>query len=170
MIFSNPIDIKIESPNVSIMQPRTDIRPFYLIADYIVQLSDDMETYCYTINEALGYGIPVITTPLSITKELGLTKDMQIILNWDCSNIHEVVKDIFNKPKKKFKYNIPEDNWKNILAKGKNSYNPKKIKEVECIHDYYDIELNENKLINDTYKISQERASYLESLNLVKEK
>lgn len=122
LIFSNPINLEIDSPNVILMKPRVDIRPFIAMADYIAQLSKDMETYCYTINEALGYGIPVITTPLSITKELKLTEDMQITLDWNCSNIDEVVEKIFNKPKKEFKYNIPLDNWDKLLAKGKPNY------------------------------------------------
>ena len=171
-IFSNPISFKIESPNVVIMKPRTDIRPFYMLADYVAQLSDDMETYCYTINEALGYGIPIITTPLSITKELGITKDMQIILNWDCSNIKEVVQEIFKRNKPNFKYKVPVDNWRRILAKGKNKYNPDELINVECIESYTDLERNENIPIGKTYKVKRERAAFLKTLGengLVKE-
>ena len=59
------------------MKPRTDIRPYIAEADYVLQLSNDMETYCYTINEALGYGKTIVTTPLSILKELPIT-DMRM--------------------------------------------------------------------------------------------
>lgn len=52
-IFSNPINLRISSPNVIIMPPRVDIRPYIAMASYVAQLSNDMETYCYTINEAL---------------------------------------------------------------------------------------------------------------------
>lgn len=52
-IFTNPIDFEIESPNVYIKEPTINIRPFIAMADYVAQLSNDMETYCYTINEAL---------------------------------------------------------------------------------------------------------------------
>lgn len=52
-IFSNPVSININSPNVVLMKPRIDVRPYIAEADYVLQLSNDMETYCYTINEAL---------------------------------------------------------------------------------------------------------------------
>ena len=52
------------------MKPRVDVRPYIADADYVLQLSNDMETYCYTINEALGYGVPIVTTPLTVVKEL----------------------------------------------------------------------------------------------------
>ena len=155
LIFSNSRTkkkVKIDSPNVALMKPRTDVRPYIANADYVLQLSNDMETYCYTINEALGYGVPVITTPLTVTKELYLTEDMQIVLNWDCSNIDEVVEKIFNKPKKEFKYNIPLDNWSNLLAKGKSNYEEeKKMKYlVEATDKYvkrnkWDAELSQKK-------------------------
>ena len=70
-IFTNKRNrVEIKSKNVVYMEPRTDVRPYIADADYVLQLSNDMETYCYTINEALGYGVPIVTTPLSILKEL----------------------------------------------------------------------------------------------------
>ena len=96
-IFSNPVKINIQSPNVVLMKPRTDVRPYIAEADYVLQLSNDMETYCYTINEALGYGVPIVTTPLTVLKELPITENEHIILNWDCNNVNEVAKKIFEK-------------------------------------------------------------------------
>ena len=44
-IFSNPVKIKIDSPNVVLMKPRIDVRPYIADADWFVGLSNDMETY-----------------------------------------------------------------------------------------------------------------------------
>lgn len=129
LIFTNPCDnVEINSPNVVLMKPRVDVRPYIAMADYIVQVSNDMETYCYTLNEGLGYGVPIIATPLSILKELPVTDNEKIILNWDCSNAEEVAKQVFEKKVKPFKYQIPEDNWKKILVNAKTTYTEEKDK------------------------------------------
>ena len=173
-IFSNPCNIKINSPNVFMLEPRVDIRPYMLIADFVAQLSDDMETYCYTTNEALSYGIPVITTPLSILKELPITNNMIIELKYDCSNIDKVVKEIFTKKVKKFKYTPPQDEWSKYLVKGKSTYSKEKNKKVtvECIaHDighYYDIELKRDVKAGEQLTLLLPRARELEYKGLVK--
>ena len=76
-IFTNPTKVQVDSPNVILMKPRLDVRPYLADSDYVLQLSNDMETYCYTINEALGYGVPIISTPLSILKELPINRMSQ---------------------------------------------------------------------------------------------
>ena len=70
--------------------------------------------------------MPVVTTPLSIMKELPVTDNEHIELNWDCSNADEVARQIFEKEVKPFKYKIPEDNWRNLLANIKSSYEEEK--------------------------------------------
>ena len=169
-LFSNPTSVKLDSPNVIIMKPRVDIRPFYLMADYVAQLSDDMETYCYTINEALGYGIPVITTPLSILKELPITNNEHIQLEYDCSNLDKVVKEIFTKKVKPFKYTLLKDRWNELLVKGKSTYNKEKkqIVSVICTWDYTDLELNRYVTKDETVKMPLIRARELQDKGLVK--
>ena len=163
-IFTNPTKIQINSPNVVLMKPRIDVRPYIADSNYVLQLSNDMETYCYTINEALGYGIPVVTTPLSIMNELPVTDNERITLDWDCSNVEDVARQIFEKKVNSFKYDIPEDDWGNLLKKGKSTY--KKTKDskilIKCIKDYNDMELNKYVSINDKpYEVSLFRANYL---------
>lgn len=163
-IFSNPISFINKSPNVFILPPRVDIRPYIAMADYVVQLSDDMETYCYTINEALGYGVPIVTTPLSILKELAITDNEHIVLRYDCSNIDAVVKDIFEKQVEPFTYILPKDNWNKILAKGKSNYIPetKEIVKVQCISDYTDLQLNKDIVVTDEpFEVTRYRANEL---------
>lgn len=170
-IFTNPTRIKISSPNVVLMKPRIDVRPYIADSDYALQLSNDMETYCYTINEALGYGVPIVTTPLTITKELPITKNEQIILDWDCSNVDEVARQIFEKKVKPFTYEIPTDDWSRFLAKGESTYRMEeetKI-QVQCIKEYFDNKLE--RLItpeDEPYEVSIFRAEFLKENNAVK--
>jgi len=170
-IFSNPINFEIKSPNVCIMKPRIDVRPFIADSDYVCIFSDDMETYSYTSNEALGYGVPIITTPLSILKELDVNSNNNIILNWDCSNVDEVVKEAFERQTKPFEYKIPEDDWNKFLAKGKSTYSQKENKhvKVECLRKYYDIEEDRQVFAGEVLEVSEDRAKYLsEERKLVK--
>lgn len=158
-IFTNKSNrVELPSKNVVYMEPRVDVRPYIADSDYVLQLSNDMETYCYTINEALGYGVPIVTTPLSILNELPITDNEHIILNWDCSNVDEVVEEIFTKKNKSFKYNIPEDDWNNLLVNIESDYEEEKkmIFLIEATDKYektntWDTELSVQKGI-DKYK------------------
>lgn len=161
LIFTNPnVKVHLDSPNVVLMQPRIDVRPYIAMADYVVQISNDMETYCYTINEALGYGVPIITTPLSITKELPITENERIELEWDCSNADEVAKKVFEKKVEKFNYKIPKDNWDNILVQDKSTYKEEHEKQIKvrAIKNYYDNEEEEHKTTeSDPWDVYQYR-------------
>ena len=164
IIFTNPnVKVNITSPNVVLMKPRVDVRPYLAMADYVLQLSNDMETYCYTINEALGYGVPIVTTPLSILKELPIDDNMRIELEYDCSNVDEVAKQIFEKKVDKFIYMPPKDEWNKILAKDKSSYIEEKDKlvKVRVLRTYTDISLNKKLKKNDELEMSMERVEYL---------
>lgn len=151
-IFSNPVAIKIDSPNVALMKQRVDVRPYVANADYVIQLSNDMETYCYTINEALGYGVPIVTTPLSICKELPIDENMSIELKYDCSNVDEVAKQIFEKEVKPFKYSPPEDSWEDFIIKEKSTYEEEKemMYLVEATNKYERTNTSDNQL-SDKY-------------------
>ena len=151
-IFSNPVNVIINSPNVVLMKPRIDVRPYIADSDYLVALSNDMETYGYTMNEALGYGVPIVTTPQSVLKELPVDDNMKIVCNWNMSNVDEVVEQIFNKKITPFKYNLPVDEWSKFLAEGKSIYKEeKKMKYlVEATNKYiksnvFDVELSQVK-------------------------
>ena len=122
LIFTNQTQLRINSPNVCLMERRIDIRPFIADSDYLVQLSNDMETYCYSINEALSYGVPVVTTPLSVMKELPITEEMCIECDWDMTNARNVAKEIFERRTKKFTYTPPADRWKEILSNVPSDY------------------------------------------------
>ena len=168
-IFTNPTHLEVQSPNICIMQPRVDVRPYIQNADYVAQLSNDMETYCYTINEALGYGVPVISTPLSVYEELPVDDNMIIKMEFDGSNVDDVARQIFEKEVKPFKYVPPKDGWLDILALDKNTYEEERYMKVEvkCLQTFYDLEEKVDRVPNETWNCSRERGEHLEELRLV---
>lgn len=148
LIFTNKTNVKIPSKNAVYMKPRVDVRPYIAMADWVVQLSNDMETYCYTTNEANGYGVPIVTTPLSIYKELPVTDNERIVLEWDCKNVDEIARLIFEKKVKSFEYTPPEDEWDKLLVKNKSTYEEeKKMKiKVEALDTYEKYNVTDNVL------------------------
>lgn len=179
-IYSNPVSIDLKSPNVALMKPRVDVRPYIAEADYVLQLSNDMETYCYTINEALSYGVPIVTTPLSILRELPITCNEHIVLDYDCENVDEVAKMIFEKEVKPFKYNPPRDEWEKFLVNGKSNYEEeKKMKYlVEATDKYARTNTSDNGLSEvkgtryvpkqgEQWEVDYERKEHLVELGFV---
>lgn len=59
---------------------------------------------------------------MSILEELPITDNEHIVLDWNCENIEDVVKQIFEKEVKPFKYNILEDSWDKLLIHEKSNY------------------------------------------------
>ena len=179
-IFTNPVSFEIQSKNVVLMKPRVDVRPYIADADYVLQLSNDMETYCYTVNEALGYGVPVVTTPLSILKELPITDNEHLVLEYDCSNVDEIARQIFEKEVKPFKYNPPADSWEDFIIKEKSIYEEeKKMKYlVEATSKYEITNTSDNELSDkngkryvpkrgEQWEVSFERKEHLLELGFV---
>lgn len=139
-IFTNGSEYDIKSPNVAIMKPRVDVRPYIADSDWLVQLSNDMESYCYSINEALEYGVRVLTTPLSVMKEFDVPRCANLILDWNCENIDEVAERVFE-PKEKFVYKAPKTHWDRLLVHKPSNYTYKENKMlVKPLKPYYDVE------------------------------
>ena len=132
LIFSNSVKQRITSPNVCVMQRRIDIRPYIADSDYLVQLSNDMETYCYSINEALSYGVPCVTTPLTVLNELPIEEGMILKCEWDMSNADEIARRIFEDKPKKFTYKAPDDRWNEILINAPSDYKPNEMMTVKA--------------------------------------
>ena len=169
LCFTNKCSLRINSPNVALMPGRVDVRPYIANADFIAQLSNDMETYCYTINEGLGYGIPVITTPLTVLEELPVTEDMLIKLDWDGANADEVARLIFEREQKPFTYTPPGDSWKQILDLTKETYKEERDMKVEvkCKNPFYDLKEECDRELNETWDCDRERGETLVELGLV---
>ena len=167
-IFTND-DKEIPNENVVYMKPRLDISYWLKQADYLVQLSDT-EACSYSINEALYRNIPVIVTPLPYLKEIGVeNRKNAYILEFDCSNIEDVVKNIQNIPK--FEFKKLEDKYKDILKESKSHYEEdRKMKvKVKCIlkGGYDDIKLKKHIEENEEYIVDFERANYLKDNNAI---
>lgn len=109
-IFTNKPK-KIKSPNVIFKEQTLDIDKYIISADYLVQLSDT-ESYCYSIVQALSYGVPVITTKIPVLKEIGVDETNSIQLDFDMKDIpiEKIRKKDFN-----FKYTPIQDHWNDIL-------------------------------------------------------
>lgn len=161
-IYTNNVDFIIDSPNVALMKPRPDVRDYIADSDWLVQVSNNMETYCYSMNEALGYGVRVVRTPLSVAKEFKIPKQAELVLDWDCSNVDEIAKQMFE-PRKDFAYKPPKDGWERLLVKEPSDYTSKEQKVlVKAICQYYDIELGRNvSNWSPAWEVSVERARVL---------
>ena len=102
------------------------------------------------------------TTRLPYLEEIDITDDNAIILEFDCSNLKEVVEKIKNV--KKVVWNVPKDNYGKILAKGKSKYKEmrKGMKRVRVTVRFSDMQ-NENVLrqVGDEIIVDDERANVL---------
>ena len=174
-IFTNTPKIAVESPNVVIMKPRIDIRPYIADSDWLVQLSNDMESYCYSINEALSYGTKVVRTPLSVAPELRIPPNMNLVCKWDMSNAEDVAEELFEKTDAEWirdyqGYEAPKDGWHKLLVNKPSTYTPKVEKvRVQAIKSFYDLERNTQVYnYSQSWECSLERARKLVKLNLVR--
>jgi len=168
-IFTNSTHEPINSPNVAVMRPRPDVRPYIASSDWLVQVSNNMETYCYSLNEALGYNVRVVRTPLSVAKELKIPPQAELVLDWDCGNVDEIAEKMFE-PKQDFKYKPPRDNWSKLLVNEPSKYVYKeKLVRIKAIRPYYDLELGKQvSNWTDSWETSVKRAKELVDKGLVR--
>jgi glycosyltransferase involved in cell wall biosynthesis len=150
---------EIKHPNIFFMDPKLDITNYISKADYLVQLSDNVEGYCYTVVESLILGTPVITTKCDVFKEIGIKDGINgFLLNFDMKNVPI---DKIYKGLKKFEYEPPKSEWDKYLDNN-SKYNPNKKRIVKPIRTYYDMELQKNVKKNDeSFEVTQKRANFL---------
>lgn len=166
-IFTNSNTSVIQSDNVVFMKPRLDVRPYIQDADILLTLSNDMETYCYSNNEAWSYGIHTITTPLSVNKELPIPKDANYILDWNCENIDDVVRHIFEDELKPFTYKAPKDNWEHYLVKGESEYQKElkrmiKVRATKQFENVIDNEIKRPRKEGEVWEVNNVRLKQLQ--------
>lgn len=164
-IFTDDINA-INNPNIVYMKPRLDIINYIANADYLVQLSDN-EGYCYSVVESLCVGTPVIVTDVPVFKEIGVNDKNGFILDFDLKDVP--IEKIY-KGLPKFEYKPKEDNWRNLLSKGKSIYKEElKMKvRVKCINNYFDLQLNRNVVKDEEYIVNLPRAEELVKGNVCK--
>lgn len=133
----------------------TEIRPLIRNADYLVQLSDNGEGFCYTIVEALEEGTAVITTPIDVLSEIGFTENKHgYIFGF---NMTGDINRILDVPKVDYHYdNVPiKKKWGKVLGKGTNKNAPVKVK---CIRAYKDMALGRSIAEGETLILNHRRA------------
>lgn len=164
-IFTNDTDA-IESENVLYMKPRLDVYRWIEKADYVIQLSDT-EACSYTINEALYRNIPVIVTPLPYLNEIGYKDGVTgYTINFDCSNLNEVVKKIQNIPS--FSFKQLKDIYGKLFTYKESEFKEDNMKsKVICREAYFDIQLNRLIEKDETLLLDNDRAEHLIGLGLV---
>ena len=165
-IFTNDKDA-IYSPNVVYMKPTLDIDKWYDMADMLVQLSDT-EACSYAINQMLYRNKPVIVTPLPYLEEIGVKDGINAhILEFNCSNIQEVVKNI-TKPLK-FEFKRLEDNYDKILKKSKSHYEEDMMKnyKVKATRSFTDTVEEKHRVKEDEFLVNKERYEFLKEHNAV---
>lgn len=147
--------------NVIYKEPKMDIIEDVAKADFLVQLSD-CEAFCYSVVESLMVNTPVICTDLPVFKELRVNKNNSIICDLEMSNVD------LNRLKQpfKFKYKSPKSNWNKYLDNDSN-YNGKDKVKIIARRSFYMIDENIHARRNNEYKITKERASYLEAKGLI---
>lgn len=122
----------IKHPKLLYMPPTINLSGFQNKVDYGIQLSDNVEGFNYTTHEFLNYGIPMVLTPCNTYKECNITEDMCIFLDFDLSNISQVVEDMFTR-KFKFSYKSPHSDWDKLLAVPEKRKKLKKLELVRCV-------------------------------------
>jgi len=170
LVFSNQ-PLKRVIPGIVQCPPTLNVTSYFEKADYIVQLSD-IESFCYTLAEALQMGVPVLTTPLAVLPEIGFVEgkngytlpfDMKDI---DVEKIYEDIPKFVPVPCKN--ENIKKK-WKKYLGNTTptRSYRMKSdIVTVKVIEGYGDLELGRNLIPGDVVQMRRERAMVIISRGL----
>ena len=147
----------VEDPHLVYIKPRLDLSYFMEQADYLVQLSDT-ECCSYSINEMLFRNKPVIVTPLPYLSEIGVKDGKNAyIMNFDCSNVEDIVKKITNIPK--FEFKKFTDSYDKILVESKSTYEPQEDRKflVRCTNQWK----IESLINNDIGNIPEEGYEYV---------
>lgn len=133
----------------------TDIRRHIRNADYLVQLSDNGEGFCYSIVEALEEGTAVITTPLDVLPEIGwIEGEHGYTFGYDLSGD---ISRILNIPKVEYTYDNESirQQWGYILGMGRNKNGPAQVK---VIRSYRDMSIGRQVAEGEVLTLNRRRA------------
>lgn len=158
-VFST-IHMSTDIPGFIFMDQTLDIYDYICDSDYVVQLSDT-ESFCYSIHEALQYGVPVIVTDIPIFHDLieDGVNGYKVPLDMNSLDIDS----IYNHIPTKFEYNQDfesiKSKWFDIIGKPiKNKSKARHLVKVQAIADYYDLQLKRKKIFGDKFEVSPNRA------------
>lgn len=171
LVFSNQ-PLKRVIPGVVHCPATLNVRSYFKKADYVVQLSD-IESFCYTLAEALELGIPVLTTPISVLSEIGFKEGKNgYIIPFDVKDV-DVEKIYSHIPKfapVPCRNNDIVKQWRDILGKTTpaHTYTPDlEFLDVVAVENYNDLELKRYVPKGEKLKMRRDRALALISANLV---
>ena len=128
-------DIDPDVKGITYHPMTTDIRRHIHNADYLVQLSDNGEGFCYSIVEALEEGTAVITTPLDVLQEIGwIEGEHGYTFGYDLSGD---ITRILSIPKVEYTYDNDSirRQWGYLLGKGRNKNTPVRLKVTRTYKD-----------------------------------
>ena len=159
-IYSNKKP-RFTSKNIILKDPKLDLTKEMAEASFNL-ITSKAEAFCLSGVESLMCGTPLICTDLPVFKEIGIdeTNSIKIDASLENFNPKDLLKE-FN-----FNYTPPKDCWDKYLPT-KKTYNPKETVKVKALHKYKDMYLNKRVLKDDEVEMPIERASYLESKDLV---
>lgn len=150
-----------------VKMPETmDVRSWIAKCDYLVQLSD-AEGFGYSIVEALELGVPVITTPIDVLKEIYFNdREDGYIVPFDMEDIN--VERFLDVPTiAQYRGDTNEhikSQWKKLLGRSKPTGDYLKVGnmvQVEIIENYSDMELNRDLKIGEVVTMRRARANLI---------
>lgn len=168
--FSN-LPLSGMGPHFINMSAEVDILPYIKSADYLVQLSDPVESFGYSSMEALTNGTPIITTYQPALEELGYKDGIHgHTVPDDMAFDVEILWDI---PKVRFKYsNSPSiTKWREILGDTEPTHSyvyDDSVVRTKVIHEYLDIELNKLLKVGTIINMKKSRAEHVQDAGYVK--
>lgn len=167
--FSN-IPLSAMGPNFINMPAEVDILPYIRSADYLVQLSDPVESFSYSCMEALTNGIPIITTEQPALKELGYEDGVHGHTVPDDINFD--VNILWSIPKVRFKYsNVPAiKQWRAVLGNTEPTHSYRYDNSdvtVKVVQEYLDMELNKLLKVGTIITMKRSRAEYVQNAGYV---
>ena len=148
-------DIDPDIKGITYHPMTTEIRQHIRNADYLVQLSDNGEGFCYSIVEALEEGTAVITTPLDVLAEIGFKEGKHgYIFGFD---LEGDINRILTIPHVSYTYDNESirKQWGGVLGEGQNKNIPVR---VVCTRQYKDMVLGRQVLEGEVLILNRRRA------------
>lgn len=166
-IFSDTPGELDDIPEIIVRKPTLDVATQLSGADYLVQLSDT-ESFCYSIREALQYGVAVICTDIPVLRDIIIDGYNGYKVPLDLSNVD--VLTIYEKIPKNFVYEFDNDaikkQWSELLGEPSVISRPiKKDVTVKSIDEYYDLTLGRQVNRGEIFKVDPLRAIELSNLS-----
>lgn len=160
-VFSDYTDF-VGSKNVVFVKQRLNgITNIMNALDYVAQISDS-EGWSYTEQQAKMLGVPMIHTPYPAFYEMG-TRPEDIMLEFDLSNINEVVEKIASTKKKprKSEWVQPKNKWDELLLKGGEIKERKTKMKIKANKNYFDTVENRTVEKDEIYEVNKARGTFI---------